>query len=268
MARTAVILAAGAGTRMRRDGGEARLADAQARVAASGVKALMPVLGRPFLHWVLDDLAELAFERAILVARPEHEDLRVCLDARAGAAPEVEIAVQAEPHGTADALLAAEALVGREPFVMLNSDNYYPSAVLRRLAGCRGNALPAFDREALVAGSNIPLERVARFAILEVDGARLKRLVEKPDPEWVRALSPPVRVSMNCWRFEHEVFAVCRRVRPSSRGELELPQAVADALPGGFEVEAFDTGLPVLDLSRRDDVEGFERLLTTVRELR
>ena len=38
----------------------------------------------------------------------------------------IEFAVQAQPLGTADAVAAAEPVVGQRPFIMINSDNYYP----------------------------------------------------------------------------------------------------------------------------------------------
>ena len=52
-----VILARGLGTRMRAGNTEADLDAGQEAVAATGVKALIPI-ERPFLDYVLGDLAE------------------------------------------------------------------------------------------------------------------------------------------------------------------------------------------------------------------
>jgi glucose-1-phosphate thymidylyltransferase len=62
-------------------------------------------------------------------------------------------------------------------------------------------------------------------------------------------------VSMNCWRLDATIFRACRDVQPSSRGELELPNAIqyaVEVLGERFEMIAADA--PVLDLSRRADV--------------
>ena len=69
---------------------------------------------------------------------------------------------------------------------------------------------------------------------------------------------------MNCWRFGPSIFASCREVAPSARGELELPAAVQLALAAGetFEVIPFDE--PVLDLSTRQDIEAVGRALRDV----
>ena len=55
----AVILARGLGTRMRVQDAAAGLSADQAAVAATGIKALMPI-DRPFLDYVLGALAEAA----------------------------------------------------------------------------------------------------------------------------------------------------------------------------------------------------------------
>ena len=60
---------------------------------------------------------------------------------------------------------------------------------------------------------------------------------------------------MNCWLFSPVIFAACLKVQPSSRGELELSDAVQlaiDSLNERFKVLTFRA--PVLDLSSRSDI--------------
>jgi glucose-1-phosphate thymidylyltransferase len=60
---------------------------------------------------------------------------------------------------------------------------------------------------------------------------------------------------MNLWSFTPGIFAACRRVRPSVRGELELQDAVMIASRELGEVfRVVKTHAGVLDLSRRADV--------------
>jgi glucose-1-phosphate thymidylyltransferase len=69
---------------------------------------------------------------------------------------------------------------------------------------------------------------------------------------------------MNCWRFSPAIFEACRRVQTSSRGELELPDAVAVAiaeLGESFRVVPCDE--PVLDLGRREDVAAVAEILAS-----
>jgi glucose-1-phosphate thymidylyltransferase len=252
----AVILARGLGTRMRRQDPDAGLSARQAEVAATGVKALIPI-DRPFLDYVLSVLAEAGYRRICLVVGPEHEELRRYYgEVLQYQRLELGFAIQEKPLGTADAVIAAESFAGGEPFLVINSDNYYPAAALEALRRLGGPGLAAFSRQGMLAGSNIPPERLSRFALVEADErGRLRRIIEKPDPALLESLPEPVAVSMNCWRFDRGIFPACRAVRPSPRGELELPDAVqyaVEALGRPFQVLCFDEA--VLDLSSRADV--------------
>ena len=260
----AVILARGLGTRMRQSQPGAAVDSAQSVVAATGVKALIPI-GRPFLDYVLSALADAGVDRICLVIGPEHDVVRDHYARASLSRVSVEFAIQPEPLGTADAVMAAEPWAGAEPFLVLNSDNYYPVPILQALAALDQPGVAAFSREGLLADGLIEPERIARFALLELGGLHLRRIVEKPDDESARALGRDVWVSMNCWRFDARVFDVCRRVARSARGEFELPVAVQLALDERlFPVVAVQTHLPVLDLSSRSDIAGVATRLAGV----
>lgn len=252
----AVILARGLGTRMRQQDSEAGLSPQQAEVAATGVKALIPI-DRPFLDYVLSALADAGYRRICLVVGPEHEELRRYYGQTLKYQRlELGFAIQENPLGTADAVAAAESFAAGGSFLVINSDNYYPIAALGSLRSLRGPGLAAFSRTGMLAGSNIPPERLSRFALVEADDQGcLRRIVEKPDPALLASLPEPVAVSMNCWRFDQGIFAACQAVTPSPRGELELPDAVqyaAEVLGQRFQVLRCDEA--VLDLSSRADV--------------
>ena len=255
--RTAVILARGLGTRMRAEGSAGSgLTSQQTAAAASGYKALMPIG-----DYGLAALADAGIERAVLVVGPEHEDFRRHIDSLELKRLTIDLAVQAEPLGTADAVLSAESAVDGEPFLMVNGDNYYPRRALRDLARHRGNALAGFDRAALVADSNIPAERIAAFALVRARDGLLEEIVEKPSPQAVQDAGDHALVSMNAFGFTAEIFTACRRITPSPRGELEIVDAVR-ALHSPVSVLPA-TGA-VLDLSRREDIGEVEARLAEV----
>jgi glucose-1-phosphate thymidylyltransferase len=249
---------------MRRADGVAPLSDAQAAVADTGVKGLIPV-GRPFLDYAISALADASIDDICLVVGPEHD----ALQERYGGAPtsrvRIGFAVQAEPRGTADAVLAAEQWTAGEPFLVVNSDNYYPVEAMRELAALEEPGLVAFSREGLVNSGQISPSRVQSFAVLELTGNYLTRIIEKPTPAELEALGTEVWVSMNCWRFDARIFGACRDVPLSSRGELELPVAVALGIGrGDFRVRAVRSSLPVLDLSSRADIAAVTARLVHV----
>jgi glucose-1-phosphate thymidylyltransferase len=251
----AVILARGLGTRMRRADDGAALDPRQQAAAETGVKALIPI-GRPFLDYVLSALADAGYRRVCLVVAPDHDAIRRYYDEVRPSRVRIEYAVQTEPRGTADAVAAAEAFAGPDPFLAVNSDNYYPPQALRRLREQEGMAAALFEQEAMFDGSNISAERIRQFAVGQIDGSgRLVRILEKPGTATLAALPRPLWLSMNCWRFGPPIFEACRQIRPSPRGELEVTDAVQyviDAL--GEPFHAVTVRAPVLDMTSRQDV--------------
>jgi len=262
----AVILARGLGKRMRKDAPEAHLTNGQKSVADKGMKALIPIK-RPFLDYVLTALADAGYRRICLVIGPEHDKMRKYYGEtleyeRLG----VEFAVQKEPLGTADAVAAAEEFAGGDPVTVINSDNYYPVEALDALRTLGGSGLAVFERDAMVRASNIPPERVAKFAVVELeDNTRLKRIIEKPKESVLESLPKPLFVSMNCWRFEPAIFAACREIEPSPRGEYEVTDAVQlliDEKRAGFAALPFEAG--VLDLTSRSDIKPVVEILSSL----
>ena len=262
----AVILARGLGTRMRRAAEGVAIDGNQAKVADTGLKAMIPI-GRPFLDFVLSGLADAGFTDACLVIGPEHDAVRTYYTSEAVPTRlRVHFAVQDRPRGTADAVLASEGFAAGHPVLVLNSDNYYPAAVLRQLRELGRPGLAGFDREALVRESNIDDDRVARYAVLDVgpDGL-LRGIVEKPDAAAWASAGPHALISMNCWLFGPAIYEAARRTRPSPRGELELADAVGYAmreLGETFRVVPVRAG--VLDLSMRADIPEVARRLADV----
>ncbi|MCL3776921.1 MULTISPECIES: nucleotidyltransferase family protein [unclassified Actinomyces] len=258
--RTALVLARGLGTRMRAASDASGMTAAQAAAAASGYKALMPIGEHRLIDYSMSALADAGIERIVLVVGPEHEDFAAHIDSLGLSRVRVELAVQVEPRGTANAVLSAAEVIGDEPFLMVNGDNYYPVEGMRELAERGGNALLGFDRAALVAGSNIPAERVAAFALVKASDGVLTDIIEKPAPEVVEAAGEHALVSMNCFGFTPKIFDACRSIGPSARGEYEIVDAVR-ALPG--PVAVIPTRGAVLDLSRREDIADVEARLAT-----
>ena len=256
----AVLLARGLGSRMKQDGESTALSESQAKAAAAGAKGMMPIGGaamaRPFLDYVLSALADAGCTSVCLVVAPDHAVIR---DHYEGAGRpsrlHIEYAVQPVADGTARAVQSAQTYAAADPFLVLNSDNLYPAAVLRALVDLDGPGLPAYARDALIHDSGFPADRVAAFAAIEVDrDGYLTRIVEKPGREYYEAAGPSALISMNVWRFDHRIFEACRDVPQSTRGEYELPEAVGLAVERGVRFRTFSARGAVLDLSRRSDI--------------
>jgi dTDP-glucose pyrophosphorylase len=257
-----VVLARGLGTRMRRNDAAAQVDGRQAAVAEAGIKALIPI-DRPFLDYVLSAAAEAGYRHVCLVIGPEQSAIREYYGGKVAANRlDFTFACQPEPRGTADAVAAAEAFAGDDPFVVINSDNYYPVEALRALRAQSGSAVALFERDAMLTG-NVPEDRIKSFAVGKMDeSGHLTRILEKPDEATLASLPRPLWLSMNCWRFGPSIFKACRAIKPSARGEFEIPDAVQHVINVlGEAFTAVKVRAPVLDMTCRGDIASVTAIL-------
>lgn len=238
---TAVVLAAGLGTRMR-----SRLP-----------KVLHPICGRPMLAYVLDAADVATGSRPLVVISPASAGVREVFGDRA------TFAVQAEPRGTADAVSAAldvlparvgEIIILSGDVPLVDADLVAELAAARRDSGA-AMALVSVDMEE--PGS---LGRIIRGA----DG-RISRVVEARD-----ATPDELAIDeINSGLYAFDVAWLRRRigdVQPSPvTGELYLPElvpmALADDRPvATLEVEDDGTLLGINDRAELADAELEMRL--------
>src|SRR5271165_7096300 len=248
---------------MREHDASAHINAPQASAADTGVKAMVPV-GKPFLDYVLSALADAGFTHACLVIGPEHHAIRdYYTQKHLPRRIRVSFAAQTDPLGTANAVLAAEEFIGPDEFLVINSDNYYPVDVLQAVQDLGQPGAILFEAASLVSHSNIPEERIRAFAYCVVDAEGfLADIVEKPANA---SFDSGNLVSMNCWRFGPDIFAACRDVQLTPRGEYELPLAVKLAFQRGMKLKTKVSCSGVLDLSRRSDIAAVAERLRNVR---
>ncbi len=123
--RTALVLAAGLGRRMR-------------PLTANLPKPLLPLGGRTLLDHVLDRLAEVSVETAVVNAHWHAARIEAHLAARnaAGLRPTTLVRTEAMLLETGGAAHAARDLLGSGPFYMVNGDSFWlngPCPALTRL---------------------------------------------------------------------------------------------------------------------------------------
>ena len=263
----AMILARGLGTRMQKQTDDVKLDTATADLAAKGAKGLISVgIGRPFLDYSLQVLMDAGIRDFCLVVAPGESPLRTYYEAVSENLPNIRIsfAVQNEPLGTAHAVASGREWADGKPFIVVNCDNFYTPNAIRALITSTAPATVAFEREALIANSNIPAERIRRFAVIDFDqSGRLRRIVEKPDNPDDYARDGKLYISMSCFCFTAGIFDACDAIEPDPvRKEYELPTAVQYTIEQmGLTYQAVKCAEGVLDLTGRDDIESVRRLL-------
>lgn len=257
-----VILAAGLGSRMRRNSDEQDDLSVEQKAAASdGMKAMMPI-GRPFLDHCLNAYADAGITEVCLVIGPTHDAIRYYYSSLEMTRITVSFAVQEQPLGTANAVAAARDFAGSDAFIVVNGDNYYPTNVIAGLVDLSTNGMAGFDPAALIEFSNIPEERIRGFGIIDRDAdGNAIGILEKPTPEELAARSEGLLVNMNCFRFTPDVFPVIDALPLSIRGEYEITDAMRGLIQAGKQFQVVPVEAGVLDMAARGDVSAVEKVL-------
>lgn len=269
IADQAVIPAAGRGSRMQREDDSVKLNPATEAIVKRGIKALVPIHGKPFLDYSLRRLMDAGIRRVCFIVSPDSDPLREYIAGLPGrfAGLHAGWVVQPEARGTAHALRFARPATGNRDFVMINSDNLYPTDAMRELTEAPTGACYAvgFDAESLAQHSNFDESRVSQLGILAPRSDRpelLDRVVEKPEKPDEYRREGKLWVTMNLWRFTPAIYDFCDRVQESERHEFELPTAVQDLSNSGIPVRMLRCSEGVLDLTSRADIGRLESVLS------
>ncbi|HWO93798.1 MAG TPA: NDP-sugar synthase [Dehalococcoidia bacterium] len=218
----AIVLVGGEGTRLR-------------PLTYSRPKALVPVLGRPFLLHFIEYLRGHGFDDVILAVAHGADAIRAALGDGRDAGVRLTYVDEPVPLGSAGAIANCAPNLGEETFLVANGDivtDIDLSAMLRQHR----------ERPALVTVALISVEDPSGFGVAEIDeDERIRRFVEKPPPEE----APSSWANAGLWMFEPQAVSFIPPGR--SMVETDLFPSLADAgLLGGYRSGGYwiDLGTP------------------------
>jgi len=204
----AVILAAGMGTRLR-------------PVTANRSKAMVPVLGLPLVERALLPFVENGVRDFVFVISPDDTEIESHFTERTSLDITARFVIQEERLGMAHALRQAAPLVdGR--FAVSACDSMLDPAHVRKLLSVDD------DADAVLSLLDVEPEKLCRSGVVELDGARIRRIVEKPSPE----NAPSNTVSLPHYVFSSRLLELLPSVQPSIRGEYEIQDAIQGLIDG------------------------------------
>jgi UDP-N-acetylglucosamine diphosphorylase/glucosamine-1-phosphate N-acetyltransferase len=239
---TAVVLAAGMGTRMKSD----------------LPKVLCPVLGRPMIEYVLDALEAAGVERVICVIGYRADDVRQALVNRKN----LEFVLQTERLGTGHAVkMARESLQGvAGPVVIVAGDSpMLQSHSLQRLLASFAKDQPACLLGTLHKENPQGLGRIVRDSRGEFE-----KIVEEKDATDDQRQLTEVNMSTYVFAGPELLHALDLLKNENRQGEYYLTDCPAILLNEGKRVAA----LPVLDPCEALSINTPEELLIVEDALR
>jgi UDP-N-acetylglucosamine diphosphorylase/glucosamine-1-phosphate N-acetyltransferase len=200
--RTAVVLAAGEGTRLR-------------PLTQNRPKPMLSAGNRPILEHVLDALVDAGMERLVLVVGYRRKRVQEHFGPTYRDVP-IRYVTQDKQLGSGHAVLQAQAAVDG-PFVVVNGDRIIE-------AGSISEVVDAFGREDAAAAMAVTERDDAhRYGGVRLDDGEITALVEKPSPGEFRLINAGI------YAFEHAVFETIADT-PRTAGELVLPDAVDELI--------------------------------------
>jgi glucose-1-phosphate thymidylyltransferase len=197
-----IILAGGLGTRLR-------------PLTLVTNKHLLPVYDRPMIYYPIQCLLNAGIRDILIVTGGEHagDFLKLLKNGKHLGIRHLEYAYQEGEGGIADALKLAEDFVDGEKLAVVLGDNIIEGN-LRKAAG---------DFFTQASGAKLLLKDVPdpeRFGVCRFEGepgsSRIAEILEKP-------AKPPSSYAVTGFYFyDADVFDMCKTLKPSGRGELEI----------------------------------------------
>jgi len=202
---TAVILAAGEGSRMR-------------PLTYTRPKVMLPIANRPILEHLLIEAREAGISDFILVVGYHEEQLRAYFGEGARWNVSIRYTSQSGQAGTADAVRTVEGMVGSR-FLLMNGDMVVKRQDIARL----------LEKETTTIGA-LEVEDTRDLGLLEVKGTRVVRVHEKVEK------APSNLANAGLYVFTAEVFEAIARTPKSPRGECEITATLQLMIDGGVRV--------------------------------
>jgi len=172
----------------------------------------MPVYDKPMIYYPLSTLMLAGIKSYLIIVNPDDLDsFKSLLGNGSQWGISIEYAIQKKPEGIAQAFIIAEKFIGDNPSVLILGDNLFHGTDLTP---------QLIHADSNVEGATIFVYQVKdpeRYGVAEFDeNNKVINLEEKPK-------KPKSRYAVTgIYFFDKTVVGKAKKIKPSSRGELEI----------------------------------------------
>ena len=175
-------------------------------------KHLLSVYDKPMIYYPIECLVNAGIDEVLLVTGGNNagDFLRLLANGREFGLKGLHYAYQEGEGGIAAALSLAEHFADDERIIVILGDNIVEKNICAGVAAFREQ-----PRGAKIYLKGVPDPQ--RFGVAEVDNDRILGIEEKPaNPKSNFAVT-------GIYMYDNRVFEIIRTLKPSGRGELEIP---------------------------------------------
>ena len=238
METAAIVLAAGAGTRMKSD----------------KPKVAHEVLGKPLVRWVVDAAEEAGIARIVAVVGHKREQVEPLVSDKAS------IVVQAEQRGTADAVLSCrDELADFDGSVLVLSGDcpLITSATMRALVDMRER-----ENAAVVVLTMRPDDPFGYGRIIRDESGQVERIVEQKDATPEEAAVTECNSGFYCFDAKALFEALGQVGSDNAQGEFYLTDVLEISRNAGRAVVAYEAPdvIECLGINTPEQLAEIERI--------
>jgi len=202
---------------------------------------MLPIANKPMLMYGFDQLRASGIKKIGVILGPLQEGIVEALGDGSKFGVRVTYIAQPEPKGIAHAVLISQKFLGDSPFIVHLGDNLLKDNI------------PELAREFLKsrADASLILTRVRdpeRFGVVLLDRGKIAKLVEKPK-QYISDLA-----LAGVYFLRPTIFPVIEKLKPSSRNELEITDALQRLLDLGGRITYNEVSGWWKDTGRPEDI--------------